>query len=427
MGTARTSPKVVRERRRLGVQPRRGKVKRHFNPSHRNDRMLERRAHAAKAFEPTSDTLEQTSQRLAAEISGPPEIVENATQEIWVQLLEGRSEDEIREQLSRIVSSTKEMEWGPLGEVSLDAPLSADVPYGFALSDLVDDAGHDRRKKVPSPKGRKPTEWFYRKEQRRLAAELKKERLANLTIERAERERISKAQREDRKQYQHLLLHNRYQAQLENEHIRHLRAIAVQQERDRWQAEKREEQRQRYEARLAQWAALRQDRLARLEALLTCAHCGGPKRSSSASVCRSCWLRNPDLRAETRRNQSNGLRTAWQGEYGERRRIALNVAEKKCRRCGYEGDWDNFAKNPNCYGGVDSICKPCMAKQTQEYKARRRAAVLVLVQSDPGLRVVNGKVMGRKDAREARGAPAKRRPGLTARPGSIPGPSANPA
>lgn len=67
MGTARTSPKVVRARRAKGIQARRGKVKRHFPKSERTERHLREQARDAKVKEaPAIDVEAVLTQEVVA-------------------------------------------------------------------------------------------------------------------------------------------------------------------------------------------------------------------------------------------------------------------------------------------------------------------------------------------------------------------------
>lgn len=145
MGTARTSPKVVRERRAKGIRSNRGHVRRHFPKAHRNNRGLEAVARDAKAWTPAgNDPLEDAATRVMAGVEIPTALRDEVTQEVWVQLLEGRSEEAVQESLSAVVKKAKELEWGGKN-LSLDAPMSASGDGAMTIGDFVDTEGRYHR------------------------------------------------------------------------------------------------------------------------------------------------------------------------------------------------------------------------------------------------------------------------------------------
>lgn len=80
MGTARTSPKVVRERRAKGIRSNRGHVRRHFPKSERNERNLRAMARDAKVENsPALDVDIVLTQEVEAPALGPiaPEPIRN--------------------------------------------------------------------------------------------------------------------------------------------------------------------------------------------------------------------------------------------------------------------------------------------------------------------------------------------------------------
>ena len=241
MGTARTSPKVVRERRAKGIQPNRGKQKRHFPKAQRNDRHLERAVAAAKRWNP--EPLETVVERLVRKSGAPEALIEDLRQELWVRLLEGQGESAIADDLDILVSDVKKAVWGDY-TISLETTYSnhKSEALPFTLGDFIDQDGKFRR---GTGRGLASRDGFF-----------------------------------DRRGIPH----------------------------------------------------------------------------------------SP----ETKRLMSKRRAHLWAGPYGEERRKALGCATKVCRKCGYSGSWENFAKNPNCYGGVDKICKPCMSAQTQTYKRLRK-------------------------------------------------------
>lgn len=266
MGTARTSPKVVRERRAKGIRSNRGKVRRHFPKAHRNDRSLEVVARDAKAWVPAPDPLQAEADRLIVLADPPPSVRDDVTQEVWVQLLEGRTSDHIAAELRRIIATATDIAFGPWGSVSLDAPLfpGADAPRRL---DFLDDTGRINRK------------------------------------------------------------------------ARH--------------------------------------RPSRIRRLSRCV-CGSWTRTAQPSTgrCQRCHWKEGRKGAthsvETREQMGATRRSLWAGDYGDRRRAALKVEQMICRKCGFDGPLEDFARNPHAYQGRDKVCKPCMAAYTREWKQRRK-------------------------------------------------------
>lgn len=90
MGTARTSPKVVRTRRAKGIRPNRG---------NRNDRGQQRDIAEFKAWQ---DSMLAAVGRLVAIAKPPPGLREEVESEVWEHMLSGESESEVRPLLPAI-------------------------------------------------------------------------------------------------------------------------------------------------------------------------------------------------------------------------------------------------------------------------------------------------------------------------------------
>jgi len=334
MGTARTSPKVVRERRAQGISSNRGKVRRHFPKAHRNDRHLETVARDAKVWEPSSE-IEQAIERLLRVHPPPADLREEVEQELWVRSLGGETEDELRESLSGVVKQVKDIE-RTSRHISLDAPLSESGEGALTMADMVDTEGvyHRSRARVHPkkpmarcecgrPRGREAVQCMACV--RDGAAEMA-----------ALRDEVLGIKRELRQAKREFL-----RANLEAEREAAREALFE------WK-----------EAYLAGRSAK---------------YRGGPLARSHPSAAPNHNRTGVPHTLETRTAMSLAHTVLWAGEYGEQRRAALGVEHRVCRKCGFDGPLENFAKNPNSYQGRDKICKPCMARTTREYKQRRAA------------------------------------------------------
>lgn len=302
MGTARTSPQVVRERRRKGIQPKRGD---------------------AKAWNPQGDALQDAVVRLLAGFNIPPTVKEDVTQEVWIKLIEGEKESQIRESLPALIRGASDIEYGPWMAYRLDAPAHDRHGQEFgSIGDLLDTEGILRTHRPFTPKGK----WGGRRN--RLTTEEKERRFQVRAAWLAERN-ARRLIREKRRMERRLVLLAWYDRYL----VGHGSFIGME-----------------------HWA----ERIRN----------GDPVHGRLGT----------QHREETKSKMSASRRALWAGSYGHERRQRLGVAEMVCRKCGYDGPLEGFAKNRNCYGGRDKICKPCMSAQTQEMKRRRRQRLLESVE-----------------------------------------------
>lgn len=143
----RVSPKVVRERRAAGIQPRRGH---NFDSRRRNERASQLQAAEAKVYDESRTAIVA---RLIEKFGIDKRLRDDMEQEIWVRLLEGETEAQISGVMRIIRTGVAELEVGDPSHLRLDAPYGRESSRGgFAtLGDLVDQEGRVFGGRAPLP------------------------------------------------------------------------------------------------------------------------------------------------------------------------------------------------------------------------------------------------------------------------------------